>query len=175
MKNWTVVEVLRHARHDWMNKLQLIKGNVALNKYDQVERILEEIIMEAHQESRISNLKLPAFAQLLLTFNWEHHQFQIEYEMLNEEGELAADDLKISQWLTSLFDILDHAVAPYHDNHLYISFDTFENSVRFFFEFSGTITNKETVAEWMEEQKNVINKMDVKKLTENSFTMEALV
>jgi stage 0 sporulation protein B (sporulation initiation phosphotransferase) len=158
-----------------MNKLQLIKGNVALNKYDQVERILEEIIMEAHQESRLSNLKLPTFAQLLLTFNWERHQFQIEYEMLDEEGALPVDDLKISQWLISLFETLDQSVAPYQDNHLSISFETFEDSARFFFEFSGTITDKEILAEWLENQKAFLEKVDVKDLTADSFSIEALV
>jgi stage 0 sporulation protein B (sporulation initiation phosphotransferase) len=175
MKNWTVVEVLRHARHDWMNKLQLIKGNIALNKYDQVERVLEEIIMEAHQESRLSNLKLPSFAQLLLTFNWEHHHFQIEYEMINEEGTLPAEDQKISNWLISLLETLDHSVAPYQDNHLSISFERFEDSVRFFFEFSGTLTEKESIAEWIKCQKESLKKMDVKDFTAEAFRIEVLM
>ncbi|WP_082892657.1 Spo0B domain-containing protein [Rossellomorea aquimaris] len=33
-ENWGVVEALRHARHDWMNDLQLIKGNLDLNRLD---------------------------------------------------------------------------------------------------------------------------------------------
>jgi len=46
-KNWTTVELLRHARHDWLNKIQLIKGNMSIGKMDRVEAIIEEIIMDA--------------------------------------------------------------------------------------------------------------------------------
>ena len=37
-KEWDTIEVLKHARHDWLNKLQLIKGNLSLIKIDQRER-----------------------------------------------------------------------------------------------------------------------------------------
>lgn len=31
-----LIHLLGHSRHDWMNKLQLIKGNLSLQKYDRV-------------------------------------------------------------------------------------------------------------------------------------------
>ena len=45
-KNWTTFEVLRQTRHDWLNKIQIIKGNLELNKIDRVKGYIEEIIIE---------------------------------------------------------------------------------------------------------------------------------
>lgn len=33
-ERWSIVDALSHSRHDWMNKLQLIKGHLSLKKYD---------------------------------------------------------------------------------------------------------------------------------------------
>ncbi|MDE5052244.1 Spo0B domain-containing protein [Niallia taxi] len=30
-RNRDTIEFLKHERHDWLNKLQLLKGNMALN------------------------------------------------------------------------------------------------------------------------------------------------
>ena len=68
-KEWNTVDILRHVRHDWLNKLQLIKGNLDLDKIDQAHRIIEEIIIEAQNETKLSNLNIPKFTSysLLIT------------------------------------------------------------------------------------------------------------
>ncbi|WP_301294369.1 Spo0B domain-containing protein [Peribacillus frigoritolerans] len=43
-KNWTTIETLRQTRHDWLNKIQIIKGNLELNRIDRVKGIIDEII-----------------------------------------------------------------------------------------------------------------------------------
>ena len=64
-KEWDVVEVLRYARHDWLNKLQLIKGNLALNRLDRANEIIEEIVNESKHESKLTNINMRLFAALL--------------------------------------------------------------------------------------------------------------
>ncbi|MGM2794016.1 Spo0B domain-containing protein, partial [Bacillus cereus group sp. BC91] len=66
-----LIYLLSRSRHDWMNKLQLIKGNLTLEKYDRVFEIIEEMVIEAQHESKLSNLKIPQLAYYFLTFNWE--------------------------------------------------------------------------------------------------------
>ena len=58
-KDWNIVEVLRHARHDWLNRVQLIKGYISLNNIERVNKILDEIIADAYQESKLSNMNMP--------------------------------------------------------------------------------------------------------------------
>jgi stage 0 sporulation protein B (sporulation initiation phosphotransferase) len=61
-----LIDVLRVARHDWMNQLQLIKANLALNRLDRIDVIIDKIVKEAQSESHLSNLKAPKFASLLI-------------------------------------------------------------------------------------------------------------
>ena len=65
-KEWNTIELLRHVRHDWLNKLQLIKGNLDLNKIDRAKEIIDEIVIEAQNETKLSNLHFPNFTLLLL-------------------------------------------------------------------------------------------------------------
>ncbi|MBS4173689.1 sporulation initiation phosphotransferase B [Bacillus sp. FJAT-49736] len=175
MNNWTVVEVLRHARHDWMNKLQLIKGNLALNKIDQVERLVNEIVMEAKQETKLSNLKLPKFAEILLTFNWERHPFHIEYEIMDESCSWPVDDEKLSGWITAFFETLENCVASFADNHLTISIDLQDKNIRFFFDFSGTINNKQTIEDWFAEQEAILKVVKVDEISIERLNAEVIL
>ncbi|MGE6259557.1 Spo0B C-terminal domain-containing protein [Heyndrickxia sporothermodurans] len=174
MENWTIVEVLRHARHDWMNKLQLIKGNIALKRLDNVERIMDEMIVEAQQESRLSNLKLPHFAETLLTFNWEPHLFQIDFEVLDESGGLTVKDQLLSTWIQAFFKKLESMVVPYQENHLSISFERYQDCTRFEFEFNGTIkeTELQNVNQWLLGQETIVKKVNVKEVSVSYFSVE---
>jgi hypothetical protein len=49
-----------------MNQLQLIKANLALNRLDRIDAIIDKIVKEAQSESHLSNLKAPKLASLLL-------------------------------------------------------------------------------------------------------------
>lgn len=44
-RDWSTLEVLRHARHDWLNQLQLIKANLSLGRTERANEIIEEIIL----------------------------------------------------------------------------------------------------------------------------------
>ncbi|WP_158598207.1 Spo0B C-terminal domain-containing protein [Falsibacillus albus] len=154
--NWTVVEVLRHARHDWMNKLQLIKGNLALNRPERAQQIIEEIVLEAQQESRLSNLKLTKFATLLLTFNWENHFFSIDYDIIDQSFLNELDDDALYDWFITFFRLLDEAVVPYQDHQLSITIKDSHESAKFFLDFGGILKNDQLVLEWLESQNRII-------------------
>lgn len=150
-KDWSTVEVLAHARHDWLNKIQLIKGNLDLNKTERVKQIIEEIVIEAQQEAKLSNLKIPRFASLILTANWEAHPFQLEYEVVHEtEVILCMDDGLLTDWTSSFFECLHTAVDAFHENNLAVSVETQKNGIRFFFDFSGIIKDKEKLQQFLD-------------------------
>ncbi|NMD70559.1 sporulation protein [Bacillus sp. DNRA2] len=148
-KEWNTVEVMRHARHDWLNKIQLIKGNLDLNKTDRVKQLIEEIVMEAQQEAKLTNLKIPHFATLLMTGNWESYSFIIEYEILNGSEILAINDTQIANWTQTFFTTLHNAVDAFGENHLSITIETQKNGIRFFFDFSGIIKDKDKLQQFL--------------------------
>ncbi|MBM7605760.1 stage 0 sporulation protein B (sporulation initiation phosphotransferase) [Metabacillus crassostreae] len=147
-----IVDILSHSRHDWMNKLQLIKGNLSLQKYDRIKDIIEEIVIEAQQESKLCNLKMPAFASFLMTFNWSKHQFYLEYEVIGELKVLKEYDELLTKWSKGFLDILDHTVDSTCENHLCLTLktdDQVKDKICFIFEFDGKINNTELVTEWI--------------------------
>lgn len=175
-KEWNVIEVLRHARHDWLNKMQLIKGNLALNKVDRAKEILDEIVLDAQQEAKLSNLNIPQFAALLLTFNWENHFFQLEYEVLEMEQDtrvIRLDDEALRNWTASFFSCLNSSVKPYHDNHLTVSIQPQEQAVRFFFDFSGIIMNKQKLMQFLREDQYL--DVNLHELSEMKLVLEVFV
>lgn len=151
-KDWNTIEVLRHARHDWLNKIQLIKGNLSLGKVDRAKEIIDEIVVEAQQEAKLSNLNLPQFASLLFIYNWENHAFQLEYELLDEVTGGQLDDSRLADWTSAFFNCLNSSVKPFHENHLSVSIRHEKEGVRFFFDFSGIITDMDRLEEFFQKE-----------------------
>jgi stage 0 sporulation protein B (sporulation initiation phosphotransferase) len=148
-KEWDIVEVLRHSRHDWLNRLQLIKGNLDLDRIDRAKAYINEIVIEAQHESKLSNFHLPGFASLLLKSNWENHLFLLEYEVLNDLEAVEINDDILSNWTKSFFICLDQAIEAFQENHLSITIQPESNGVRFFFDFSGIIIKKELIEQFL--------------------------
>ncbi|KXI34335.1 MULTISPECIES: sporulation initiation phosphotransferase B [Bacillus] len=138
-----LIDLLSRSRHDWMNKLQLIKGNLTLEKYDRVFEIIEEMVIEAQHESKLSNLKIPQLAYYFLTFNWESHFITLEYEVLGETRDLSAYESQLLTVSQELFSIFDQSVCQKTENHLTVTFQTDheENDVILYFDFKGKLTS----------------------------------
>ncbi|WP_428909260.1 Spo0B C-terminal domain-containing protein [Niallia sp. Krafla_26] len=149
-KDWNKVELLRQVRHDWLNKLQLIKGNLDLNKIDRTKEIIAEIVIEAQNETKLSNLNFPNLTLLLLTHNWEQHSFQIEYEVLDQIKCKGIDDQWLTDWVAMFFSKINHSVKPFGNNHLSVTIEPHEQGIRFFFDFCGTIEKKDSIQEFIE-------------------------
>jgi stage 0 sporulation protein B (sporulation initiation phosphotransferase) len=147
-RKWNVVEVLRQSRHDWLNKIQLIKGNLALNKLERVKEIIEEIVIETQHETKLTNLNAIEFAELLMTYNWEARHFFLEYEVLGDVCDLSVYDSELTSWCRQFFYVLEEYADRNGDNHLSISIEL-DGKVRFFFDYSGTITNTSSLKEWL--------------------------
>lgn len=150
MKDKNVVEILQHSRHDWLNKMQLIKSNLALDRIERAKEIIEEIVIETQNEAKLTNLQLPGLAAYLLTYNWDSHHFSLEFEVLGNTYKLGAYDNQLTDWCKEFFTILDQSVLKTGDNHLSISIHPTDTEIRFFFDFSGTITDTAAIKEWLQ-------------------------
>ncbi|MBD1381210.1 sporulation initiation phosphotransferase B [Metabacillus arenae] len=155
-KDWSIVDLLSHSRHDWMNKLQLIKGNLSLNKYERVHKIMEEIVIEAQHESMLSHLNMPEFSCLLMTFNWQPHNFSLEYEVIGKTLDLSDYDQTVTAWCLSFLMTLNDSVEKGAENHLILSIGTSneKDQIRLFFDFNGTITDKKSLEGFFVETKS---------------------
>jgi len=151
-KDWNTIEFLRHVRHDWLNKIQLIKGNLDLNKPDRVKEIINEIITETKQEAKLSNLDIPQFATKLLIANWENYYFRLEYEVLAEEKCQVTEDEVLTEWTTLFFQMLNQSIKPFADNHLFISIHSMVEGIRLYIDFNGILLERETMSQFLQQQ-----------------------
>jgi stage 0 sporulation protein B (sporulation initiation phosphotransferase) len=150
-KQWRVVDVLRHSRHDWLNKIQLIKGNLALNKIERVYEIIDEIIRDMQNETKLTNLKAVQFAELIMTYNWQTRLISLEYEVLGDECDLSSYDEELTAWSSSFFALMERQADACYENHMSISIEVSKKEVRLFFDYSGTIKDKNTIVQWLHE------------------------
>jgi stage 0 sporulation protein B (sporulation initiation phosphotransferase) len=171
-KEWDIVEVLRHSRHDWLNRLQLIKGNLDLNRIDRAREYINEIVIEAQHESNLSNFHMPRFASLLLKSNWESHLFQLEYEVLTDFQAVKINDNSLSNWTKSFFLCLDQAIEAFQENHLSITIQPQSDGVRFFFDFSGIRIKKELIEQFLFASEIDVN---VKEFSESELGLEVFM
>ena len=136
MRDWKPIELLSHARHDWMNRIQLIKGYLSMGNIEKVNEIIDQIIQMSTQESKLSNIQLPEFATLLLTYNWISPAFILNYEIEGNGKITNIDDLFITNWFKAFFQLVDQAVSPEEDNELIVKIAlNHKESHRFFIEF----------------------------------------
>jgi stage 0 sporulation protein B (sporulation initiation phosphotransferase) len=168
-KEWDIVEVLRHSRHDWLNKLQVIKGNLDLNRIDRAKQVIDEIVIEAQHETKLSNLHMPLFASLLLKSNWENPFFKLEYEVMFDPDASKINDLAVTNWTLTFFGSLNQAIEPFQENNLSITIEPQADGIRFFFDFSGIIRNRELMELFLS---NKTVDVSVKELTETELSLE---
>jgi stage 0 sporulation protein B (sporulation initiation phosphotransferase) len=171
-KEWDIVEVLRHARHDWLNKLQLIKGNLDLNRIDRAKQVIDEIVIETQHETKLSNLNMPSFAALLLKSNWENHTFRLEYEVLLDAEPIKINDDVMTNWTSSFFVCLNEAIEAFQDNNLSITIEPQSDGIRFFFDFSGIIVKRELIETFLA---NLSLDVVVKEFSQNEFALEVFI
>jgi stage 0 sporulation protein B (sporulation initiation phosphotransferase) len=151
-KDWTTVEILSHSRHDWLNKIQLIKGNLELNKIDRVRAIVDEIILEAQHEARLSNLNMPKLTELLLTANWNSRHFKCEFEVIDLFKVEAWIDDMMYDWTKRYFQFLDQHLDLLYEHVLTISIcRQKDKNIRFTFDLQGKIKDKQLLYSFLDE------------------------
>lgn len=151
---WNILQILRHSRHDWLNVIQLIKGNLALKKFDRIEEIIQEVVNQTQNESKLSNLNMPTFAGEFLVFNWQGNQrFKLEYEVIGESQDLHLYEKSLLTWFQQFSQLLNTYCEQFSENHLQVSIELGDEP-RFIFDFQGTIQEVQTIKDFVENKNN---------------------
>ncbi|MCP3741223.1 Spo0B C-terminal domain-containing protein [Rossellomorea sp. BNER] len=169
---WNVIQALRHTRHDWMNRLQLIKGNLDLDRVERAKEVIYEIVQEAQNESKLSNLKLPQFTEWVLTYNWDKNMIHIEYEILQDSPH-KLNDIQLVTWFSDLFQLLENSVKPYAENVMIVTMDFSTEEVCFEFDFNGIIKNSHQLENQLQElkERNAYH-LDILQMNDNMLLLK---
>ncbi|MBP3038035.1 Spo0B domain-containing protein [Bacillaceae bacterium Marseille-Q3522] len=174
-KEWNLVEVLRHSRHDWLNKIQLIKGNIAMNRIERAMEIIDEIVYESREEAKLSNMNIPQFAAFILCSNWADYYFQTEYEVLNDSKVNHLDDSLLTEWTKVFFTCLHTSVKAFYHNHLFLSLEPLPEGVRFFFDFRGIIEDKEKISQFLQSKQTKKLQVEVQEMSNEELVLKFFV
>nr|WP_279326567.1 Spo0B C-terminal domain-containing protein [Bacillus kexueae] len=174
--SWSIVELLSHSRHDWMNKLQLLKGNLALKKYERAKEIIDEIVMEAQHESKLCNLHMKRFAEYILTHNWRNPVFPVEFVVLGEAMRLTNLDDQITNWTEVFFNRIEKAVEPNHEHEMIITIETDrKEDIRFVFQFHGILHDRGELLSFLNEKTNMPLNVHVIKNESSEITVHVTI
>ncbi|MEC2072098.1 sporulation initiation phosphotransferase B [Alkalihalophilus marmarensis] len=167
-KQWELIDALRHTRHDWLNVIQLIKGNLALKRYDRIEQIIEEVTAQSLNESKLSVMDTPDVAAFLLTYNWECSKMKIDVDVIGEIQSLKANEDKLYRTCQTIINQMAELSSSSSENHLLITFlfthnkeeSGNHNNCQLTFDYQGILQmNKE---EWHQILKSLELEVDVK-------------
>ena len=111
-KTITVAQSLRHARHDFLNDLQLIKMNLDLGRLQEAQAIIRSHAEAAMHASRLADLGLPLTEEWLLTANWRFpgFNFGVECPALKAPAHLDAD---FRRFLENFVESAKGRLSPY--------------------------------------------------------------
>lgn len=148
MKKWETVELLRHARHDWLNKIQLIQGYLSMGNPKRVHDLINEMVFECEQETKLSNLPLPELASFFLTYNFERHPVLLKYEVKGNGTVVGSLDGRIADWFRRFMEIMNKSVSDGEENELYITLDLKEGRIVFSVHFNGELCRTEPIEQF---------------------------
>lgn len=131
----TVAQALRHARHDFLNELQLIGMKLDLGRTQDVKSIIRSHAEAAVQLNRLAVLKMAATEHWLLTAEWRFPEFRFELECAAEKG-AASKDAVFAEWLEQFFSTLNERSKGYA-NSCHISLKEQESVFTIEFKIEG--------------------------------------
>ncbi|MGM9988646.1 MAG: Spo0B C-terminal domain-containing protein [Bacillaceae bacterium] len=169
-----ITDILRHSRHEWLNQLQLIKGYLELGDKERVCEIIDEIVFQANQETTLSNLKMNKTAELFLTYNWDVHNYKIEFEILLAQQNLSFIDDVVYNWVDTFLQIVDNGADIFYDNFLSITIAENEEGYCFIFDFSGRLKDITELKQYVGKQNNELD-VHMHECTLNVFSIEMRV
>ncbi|QKS70758.1 Spo0B domain-containing protein [Paenalkalicoccus suaedae] len=172
MKQWDMLDVLRHYRHDRLNDLQLIKGYLKIGRLDKVEAIVELVVQQAFNESRLSSMGFDQFAKRLISYNWESRPFIVQYEVSTEDPDWSMHENDLVSLFNLLSDIFDGKTAGSVENELLINLS--ETDGKYVeFDFHGKLIDIKAFEEELQQLKKVwITRIEQFTWSEESFYMK---
>ncbi|MCJ1908706.1 Spo0B domain-containing protein [Planococcus ruber] len=117
----TVAQSLRHARHDFLNELQLIKMNLDLGRLDEVQAIIRTHGEAAVQMSRLSGLKMEKLEEWLLLSQWRYPEFRFHLSCQAVKAPVHLDGL-YAETIEALIEAALGDTDPYEEYECFLTF-----------------------------------------------------
>ncbi|GAE25911.1 sporulation initiation phosphotransferase B [Halalkalibacter wakoensis JCM 9140] len=132
-----VLKALRQTRHDWLNVMQLIKGNLALKRYDRIDEIIDQVTQQSVCESKITEIKADSVVYFLLTYNWFSNKVKLEMDVAGDVFSLEKDEVQLLRLCKQITEKLTEGSSSESENHLLLTFLFTDDECKITFDFQG--------------------------------------
>jgi stage 0 sporulation protein B (sporulation initiation phosphotransferase) len=143
-----VLKALRQTRHDWLNVMQLIKGNLALKRYDRIEEIIDQVTQQSICESKISEIQAVSVVYFLLTYNWFSSKLKLEIDVAGDVFSLEKDEVRMLRLCEQITEKLTEGCSIESENNLLLTFLFSDIECKITFDFQGSLQMKKE--DWLE-------------------------
>ena len=132
----TMAQSLRHARHDFLNELQLIKMNLDMGRIERAQAIIHSHAEAAVHASRLAALKLPKTEEWLLVFRWRFPEFQSQLECAASKAPESLDS-EIAETLEAIVQAIRKKMDPAKESECRIHVAEENSAFAITLEFGG--------------------------------------
>lgn len=124
--NDELIDIFSAIRHDWLNVLQLIKGNLALGNEERIEAVIQEAVEHSANESKLCSLDMPKTILLLLQQKWSYSKYPLDIEVDGKLFSLSEHDHSLATCFASFLQQYNQLLNE-EDGQLAISFTFFDS------------------------------------------------
>ena len=103
MKDEQVLDLLKSLRHEWLNRLQLVRSYNAMGDEAAVESICSVYREQASREGRLSLIELPKTALALQRADWTG--LTVEYDVIEKPKQI--DDSRLATVIEAALDMIE--------------------------------------------------------------------
>lgn len=136
-KPLSVNEVLRHAHHDFLNELQLIKMHLALDDVNAANQVVDNVSAKFNQFFRINGLYSEQFIEWLHTCEWRFPSINITIESDISDRLPSRWDRQLSNFFESTLQHVHHKLDPMCDQNCELYIMSTEDKLEILFTLSG--------------------------------------
>lgn len=143
-----LLHYIRHYRHDWMNHMQLMKAYLSMNRIDDAKRVMDQVILQAQNETKLSQLEHPELAFYILTYNWKNQGYcKLEIEINHDQEMLPSLCIPekypyLYMWIKEITEAIEQRVDERRENLLLYQFNIVEEALSLRIEFEGSWEGK---------------------------------
>lgn len=133
----SVNEVLKHIQHDFLNQLQLIKMNLALDHVEEANQLVEHLSTKYQRFSIINGLKCEQLIEWLQTCQWRFPSIKITMESDISDSAPAKWDVPLRNYLEGSLQFVHETIDPFVEQNCHIDVMSTKQKVEIAVEIKG--------------------------------------
>ncbi|MDF2607659.1 MAG: hypothetical protein K0S34_1855 [Bacillales bacterium] len=142
------LDIIRLIRHDWLNRLQVIQGNIVLEKYDTANEYIKEVIHKERNSSVLATTEMPKVTFLLLSHNWKSSPIILDFEVTGEVFILDSIDDSLEAVLKNLIQVLEKYAVSSSNHFLNVDFG-YTDSLTIYIDYNGEQKELDEFKNWL--------------------------